>query len=620
MKLPLLRKEIREHRWMGLAIAALQGLAIFGIVGQCLQQRTSPLEAVRGFAIVISNLGAWAITHRLIAREYTSRTQLFLETLPVSRARVLVVKWVLGALYVLGMLGICLAVSTWLARGQEQLTARRVVLIAIRAGSFALLGYAVFAAFSLLGRYRVACAVAALFGVFVLNQLVQLDFARWGPALLVADDLPYERHLLPLHALWITWAWIAALGALAFLLALVREGTLQAMLAERMSHREKVFLGCVGFSLMFAAYLLQELKQPEPFAITQGAKATIDGVEVRVEAGSAAERERAQALASHVATLLAGARQYLGLRQLPPVSILPSHELGPEVFERAELHERDGLVVRARLGDPQFDASAFDVWVLGQALTWASREPYFPEDRQWIADGFSWWWVTRDGPEADRALLELRAAYGAAQASGLAALRTWFTTREDLGPCVSGAVAYGAVEALERTVGADRLHAFLSSALGWTSPRSVRVLWMRPTLDALLRKDAGLEPDAFARAWAQATAAWVQAMQPRLTGTFRLRGEVQARRLSAASLEARYRASHVPAGEPYQVIYELVAPIDGPLNVPTAYRELVAAPDDQWHALPRTLSPGQRLSWTLSAREPVLQCSVWSGIRRQVLR
>src|SRR5262245_35826171 len=100
MNWTLLQKELRQH-WLGLlAVLAASLLSIVLIIATSLVKGGSetPLEGVRIFLMLIGSLSALVINHRLVVVEYQSKTQLFLEALPVPRWRMVAVKYGLASM------------------------------------------------------------------------------------------------------------------------------------------------------------------------------------------------------------------------------------------------------------------------------------------------------------------------------------------------------------------------------------------------------------------------------------------------------------------------------------------------------------------------------------------
>ena len=116
MSYALVRKELREHGWVIALALVLYALSLAGMLKQA-EELGGRFVALTRHARSLGPLIAVLLANRLFAREYSGHTQLFLETLPIGRARVFWTKWMLG-------LG-CVALSTagawygnlrWIAR------------------------------------------------------------------------------------------------------------------------------------------------------------------------------------------------------------------------------------------------------------------------------------------------------------------------------------------------------------------------------------------------------------------------------------------------------------------------------------------------------------------------
>ncbi|HET9451921.1 MAG TPA: hypothetical protein VFO83_13615, partial [Aggregicoccus sp.] len=455
MSVALLRKEWREHRWMLLALVGLLGLffglALVRTAGH--SQEQSHYEPVRVLALLLATMGAHVLTARLVTREYAARTQLFLETLPVTRARILTTKLLLGAGLIALVLATALAVSAFTAPPAEAASPRFLFVMGVRALTLCLQGYALLFVGGLLGRYRVSLLLFAVVLLFMVDQLTALDLGEVGPAALMRDDFGFERHRLPVRDVALGWAQISLCVAAAYALALPRDGTLTALMSERMSHREKVAITCVTLGAMVAIQLLEEAKDKPAYALLEAQRAEEGGASVAVLAGQGASEAQAAQLARTLAHELAQAQDYLALPTLPGVFVVPTREVGPDVFQRAELEEADGVLVRANLAHAQLDTQALVAFVLREVLLWTSGGRLEKEERLWVLDGFSAGWASREEAAAQRPL-QLRALWGARMLPPSAPLlRRWLHTREQLGPCIAGGMAHGALAALTRAAG-----------------------------------------------------------------------------------------------------------------------------------------------------------------------
>ena len=84
MSLPLLRKEAREHGPVLAATAVIGLVALFTILGVA-EDAGGRFVGLARFLLMLGPLIALVLANRLLVREYTGRTQFFLETLPIGR-------------------------------------------------------------------------------------------------------------------------------------------------------------------------------------------------------------------------------------------------------------------------------------------------------------------------------------------------------------------------------------------------------------------------------------------------------------------------------------------------------------------------------------------------------
>jgi hypothetical protein len=329
MNRALLLKEWREHRGSWLLLNLLLGLllALMFVAEKATAAKGSLFELLQVPAVLLSSVGALFVGHRLVVREYGQRTQLFLEALPLSRTRILATKLVLGAAVLLLPLAATLLFLWSRARAHEDVSARFLLLLSLRAATPVLLGWSFFALAGLLGRYRNPLYLFLVIAAFAVDHLTELDLSKAGPFGLLRADFAFERHRIPWDNLLGCWALTAVVVVLCFGLVLYRDGTLAELFSQRMSHREKVFIACVFVGLM--------AKQREPFALHEAEQTRVKESAVQVASGVGFPRERAQALAERLAEELLAMSEYLGLERLPAVAVLPIRELDADVFQRA---------------------------------------------------------------------------------------------------------------------------------------------------------------------------------------------------------------------------------------------------------------------------------------------
>jgi hypothetical protein len=441
---PLVFKELREHRWVLLMLWIAGGLALLGL-SKVAKDEGSPLVAYRTMVWVFGVLSALILANRLVVREFSGRTQLFLETLPVSRVQIIAVKWLTGAVLLGIPMTITFAIVLHAAAEKSLLTARFIDLIAIRSASFLLFAYALAFFIGLTGRYRYVLWGALVLTAFAMDSLTQTPVAQLAPLHVGASSMVFERFELPMTDLVITWLATAFLVAATFSLSLAAEGSLVVALSQRMSPREKV---AVTVSVLAILSLVGQMEARKPKPAFKLHDAVIGGsatAPVAIGETDEVSDDAAKTLADRLSADLQGLRTYLSLTVIPSVTVLPEESIDADIFMRATLPNSDGVVLRAALGAERFNEDAFRTYSLEEVLDWFSHSRARQEDRLWLLDGFTQWWSTR-GDSARQQQLRLRAAAAWQVLHGEGAtiqdeLHHWLVAREQLGECLSDGLA-----------------------------------------------------------------------------------------------------------------------------------------------------------------------------------
>ncbi|HEX5750047.1 MAG TPA: hypothetical protein VFZ09_27705 [Archangium sp.] len=554
MSRALLLKEWREHRIAWLLLNLLLGAVLFLLLvaQKDIEDKGSLFALLQVPAVFLSTVGALFVGHRLVVREYGQRTQLFLEALPLSRPRILATKLVLGAAVLLLPLAAFLLYLWSRARAHEDVTARFLLLLSLRAATPVLLGWSSFALAGLLGRYRNPLYIFLFLAAVTLDQLTEFELFESGPFALLGNDFAFERQRIPWEHLLPCWALMAGVVALCFGLVLYRDGTLTELFSQKMSHREKVFIACLVTGFMTASTLLGKAKHREPFSLRDAEQTRVKESALQVASGVGFPRERARALSERLARELLALSDYLGLERLPAVAVLPIRELDADVFQRAKLEKADGVVVRANLSAPDFDERAFEAFLFREVLIHLSEGVVLREERQWLLDGFTTWWAHRSGQEQ-----RLPARAAVASREGFDA-RSWLSTRERLGPCLSGALAARGIQALHTRLGEASFQALMRHTLARPPGTGLWGFWTEPRLASLLREQGGFSEEELLQRWSEALREdreahakeleWVAGMTPSLSlvaeseETFRLEHTLQAAR--GQTLPTRYALLH----------------------------------------------------------------------------
>jgi hypothetical protein len=475
MSLPLLRKEAREHGPVLAAAAAIAGLALFAILGVA-EDVGGRFVGLSRFLLMLGPLLALVLANRLLVREYTGRTQFFLETLPIGRARVFVTKWLLGC-------GLMLLV-TWFAWRMTLRSALRSEVIApddalealwcalafsMAVWSFAALG-------GMLGRYRylawAAVALAALLAVNIAGiPFFFLPVIRLlGPDMQMATALPETAAFV--HAFVVT----ALCAAAAAALALVGSGAMASTLAQRMTARERAFALVALIAVATIIFTLEPKPVQPPFEIARGERFEGRWTRVGVLPAGTLDAEAARELARAIAGDSDALIEALDLDAHPPVFVLAQQGMDRHVMQRAILNAADGIVLKVA---PNAPTENVRMLVAHSLLSDATLGRAMKDDRHALLDGLAAYWPLRDD-EAGRERWWLRAA---AIGEPLPAdyLTAWAETSEQLGECQSLALAFSVFDTLAQRLGRDAAVASMREL--FVAPKDdVRVLLeRRPT-------------------------------------------------------------------------------------------------------------------------------------------
>ncbi|HEX4998632.1 MAG TPA: hypothetical protein VFY29_10415 [Terriglobia bacterium] len=634
----LIIKELQEH-WLplsALVAVSFTGLFLVTLGSIVTEEAGNVLGALRSFLLTFGLPIALVISNRLVVREYQGKTQLFLESLPLTRARMIAVKYALGLVVMAGFVAVSLVMLLPVAAHRQPLTARFVEIVALRALVFTFLVYAYFFATGMLGRYRMAIYALTLVGLVVLTMTTDLELARFGPFALMNQTFPFEWDAFPVEPLLMAFGLGAAFSVLAFALALTREGSTAAMLAEKMSHREKMFVAAMLLGLMFLGGIFGKKPEKQPFAMPGAIVRHSPHATVSVDPGRDEDLEAARALASQVDKDIDGVVEYLGLKNSPPVYVAARRDLDPNLYERGELLNSEGVLARANFAAGGFDVDRFRMWLIREFVVTATDQRAELESKSWVLDGLGPFWINghRAAPATDGLLsdrrLALRALYGTGagtetRQTSLAAadLRNWRSFRERFGEGVAAGVAWSGLDVLSRHQGPERTRQFLQAVLASPAPKDVRALafeWQNG-VDVQLERIAGVPASRFLTMWREELDAARSALQADLARLPRLDGALLFAPLSPETRTAQYRVAFepAPAADAPRVTL-LHADLSG-FSASVAPQELQREDIDVIHAssgeLDGTWSRGARVYWTFSAEVTDLGCDVISGWKSQ---
>src|SRR5262249_6638609 len=147
----------------------------------------SPFVAVQRWTPTFGLLFALVVNGRLVVREYASRTQLFLETLPVTRLRVVTVKLLVGTALVAAAEAAAVAICAVRVSHLEPLDRRYVAIVSARGLAFILALQALAFLAAMLGRWRAAVWIALVLAWFTLDEYGKIGVATL-PLVRLLDD------------------------------------------------------------------------------------------------------------------------------------------------------------------------------------------------------------------------------------------------------------------------------------------------------------------------------------------------------------------------------------------------------------------------------------------------
>ncbi len=620
-------KEARQHwaAFLFLLLLDALGLGLLVLLALVLRKDMgSGLQGLRYLLMSLIPLNAIILCNRLVVAEYQGKTQLFLAALPMPRGAMILVKYLVGLLFLIGFYAVSLVVEGGIWRASEALTAGFLVIVAAKGMLFIWCVYGFFFMMGFLGRYRFIMYVALALSVTLAVKLCGFDLSRLCLLSLVDERFAFERTVPPVGDL--AWPAVLACGFLvtACVLGLVREGSGASMLGERMSHREKVFASIFVIGLLFSIVTFYDkTKEKKPFDLAGAAAVSRGGVTVRVACNAPGGDE--MVVAERIASQLAAVKEYLGLERTPPVFITRRLDLDADLYERGDLKDAEGVLVRINPSGEGWDERAFAAWLIKEFLVEQSHKRVLIEERRWILDGFPLYWLGLEGAErlpGEEEAQALRALYGARQPLTTEDLQSWLLFRERVGDPIASAVACSGLRALAKRKGAGACAAFLRASLGMNPPPDARAFLreLGCSVGGALRSAAGMSLDDFLTAWNEELAQARSRYGSRLERLPTLSAEVTFERLSPLSSKVFYRLKVTPRQERdlcYFFEHMRLPAFDTEVDRRDLKRERHSFPATTGGALTETLSRGDRFYSGFTMRIPELGCEVTSGWTRR---
>ena len=633
----ILYKELRQHWWAFLLIGIICGLGYLGLVASAARVGTqgSTFTVLRLFSVYIC-LAAVVLGNRLVVSEYHAQTQLFLEALPLPRRRIALIKYFLGLVTVTFIAATAFAITLLMGLRTEVLTWNFIFFLILRFGAFCFFSYSLIFLFGFLGRYRIAFVIVVIIGTRIFSDHVSFEIVDLYPLKMIGPTFAFERENFPLNPFLIT----IGLGFIFLLMSLglatIREGSVAALLGEKMSHREKITVAILLMGSMFGGYLLDEHKPKEAYRLHGAAtsSAPSKGIQVSVSPDST----EGQILADKLREDMEALGEYLGIKSLPPVFVIHRADLDPDLHERGFLNKREGVVLRTNFSSQEWSYEHFVEKLVGQLLRVHSNRRLLKEDRFWILDGFTLFWARRSdestvSTDVEETLnaspdLLLRALYGTRDRSPFTPsdMRRWVLLQDELGHEITAGIAWSVLRVLESTAGPEKCRAFLQSILAVDSPKgiatSLRDLFSPP--EQHFRDHAGLSLEEFLPVWRRELEGLRSGNEEQLNALPRISGELNFNELSRDSLVAHYsllEPANVSPEQKARLVYASLKPFEHGVSESL----LIPVPlglntDSRSGILPDDFPRGTRLLYTFRIYSKKLNCHIVSGWQRKEAR
>jgi hypothetical protein len=622
----LLRKELVEH---GLVFCLVLLVSLFGfllvLAGTSLQESGSPLDSVHFYGVTFHLLVALVLCNRLVVQEYSGKTQLFLEGLPISRSAMLWTKYLLGLFIAILSLTGCFILALAVASRKEMIDLRFIQIMGSRLYTFAFLSYAFFFMMGLLGRYRIPIYAGLFFSTIILQDMTDLDLTRQGPFALLNDQFAFERVEYPVANL--VGCLIAGIvfTVIAMLMGLVREGSVASLMAEKMTHREKLFATVAVASLVFVGSTLDEKRRPDPYSIPDAYTVAADGVSVHIE--SPQKEKRVTDFANQVHRDLASVREYFAIEEMPDLFLVNRRDLDADRYEPGSLQNASGTLIRANYQSDEFRYEKMRPYLIDVCLSRVSAFNAIYEPQCWVLEGFSDYWPRREtyGEQWDaNSRVDLRAAYAGSLGVAVSDVHDWYQFRDRVDETIARAVGCSGLVYAERTYGKEKLRTFLQQVLRTDQPSDVRADWnqFRDPIAVVWKRTMGCDYEDFLRSWIKELNQLAEQFAEELVSVPRLTAKATMIKKSSVTYELQITPQCEPAPDDGNatINYEEISVYDRWMINDEAESQVEIFQPGKSISLKDTFAAGSRVRWTVRVSADTLDCDVISGWIRQEVR
>ncbi len=500
----LIKKEIRQHKFVFLSLFSLYLIVYLLIHYHVFNENDirTVEQQLQSFLLFFVSLASFIICERLVRKEYGAKTQIFLEGLPLKRFEMIFSKYILGLGLVFILFALITSISIYSSYQQNKMDLRFLSILATRVSVFCLFWYSFFFATSFLGRYRLAFYVIIFFALVTLSNHTVFEIKRFAPMVLMDTTFPFDRVNFPLKEISITVIISAVLTFTAFLLAMVKEGSLAAMVSEKMTHREKVFLFIVVTGVAFSFSYIDAKQEKKIIEIDQDISISDSEIEVNLLLADSTGKGTGEIICKKLHSDIKQLKDWLKLKSTLPVNIVERLDLDPDKYEYGNVGNNDGIVLRTNFMNPEWNKARLFEAVYHRLISSYTKDWVLHERSHWVLDGFSLYWSSRNDSALNKKLW-LRSLAGLRDKSIYDQLLLWDTVEKMLGVDVASGVAWSALVILKENFGEEKLRKFVNKVFNPNLPKDFRIFWEGYDYysDVALESIYNLDIDAFKELW-----------------------------------------------------------------------------------------------------------------------
>ncbi len=506
--LTVLLKDLREH---SLAFLCLAGGLIAVILLSLAQQRAgeftlSSFEVVRFALITVIPLIVLITGNRLIVREYTGGTRKFVESLPLRPFVPLLVKYLLGLVYLVLLGAVLIVIAAALAGPTEFVDQSYLLLLLLKTATVICLYWSIAFFISFTGKLRLVLYLVLGLAALYLINLPSFDETRFAPMALMDRQLfVFEREVIPWGDIGGTLILSIIFVAASFALALINEGSVAEQLGKPLSRRDIAAITVLGFGVIGLYTNLQRTEDSVLQDFSGNSVLRSQSPDIEIAYLSDAYQRQAQIALDNLSDMLTLFQNDTGLPPLPPLQVALNTDL-----ERFDVYPEytDGVLVTANFSDyNHYEHTMMSTIALHHMLLMMSNGRWDYEPMHWLLDGLSRWWA-EGGAEAGLSVNNpehFAKAIIATQrfSEGLHPLLPWQRLMDVYGFEAAGALAYTALLYLAESKGSqtviDLAVHYINNRPGSSSIESIE-RFLNPDTERF-EQVTGLSFDAFVKDW-----------------------------------------------------------------------------------------------------------------------